>query len=314
MKMISLFAGPGGLCYAAECEGVPSVGIEWDANACATRRAAGLTTVEGDVRSYGPADFPDCNVLAGGPPCQTFSMTGNGAGRRALREVLHIAARMAQRKGVSFMLADLTDERTALVLEPLRWALEAHHLGRPYRAIILEQVPTVLPVWDFFATVLRGLGYNVEVGILRAEQYGVAQTRKRAVLIASLDHAVELPKPEFLPFRHGAVNDCRTMADVLPERGEFEVISNYGSGGDAANRGRRHSDEPAFTVTGKISRNRLVTSGGVELPRLSHAEAGVLQSFPEAWPWQGKDIPQQIGNAAPPLLMRPLVRAAVFGD
>lgn len=67
-KIVDLFAGPGGVDVAAEKMGVPTAGIEWDADACETRRAAGLGTIQGDVRQYGPADFPDADVLAGGRP------------------------------------------------------------------------------------------------------------------------------------------------------------------------------------------------------------------------------------------------------
>ena len=99
------------------------------------------------------------------------------------------------------------------------------------------------------------------------------------------------------------------MADALPHRGEFTVISNYGTGGDPRNRGRRTSAEPAFTVTGKISRLRLVDPDGRELDRLTPSEAGVLQGFPADWPWSGGDIPQQIGNACPPPLAAALAQA-----
>lgn len=303
IEITGLFAGPGGLDVAAGMMGLPSTGIEWDANAVATRLAAGLDTVHGDVRDFGPADFPDATHLVAGPPCQTFSATGNGKGRRALREVLHIAARMAQGKDVSFMLDGLDDERTALVLEPLRWALDAYRAGKPYRGIVLEQVPTVLPVWQFYADVLTGLGYGVDTGVLRTEDFGVAQTRRRAVLVANLDREVTLPAPTHtVPV---------TMGDALPHRPEFTMISNYGTGGDASRRGRRTSGQPAFTVTGKINRNRLVDADGAELPRLSPSEAGVLQSFPADYPWSGKDVWQQIGNACPPLFGKALLNCVL---
>ncbi|MEU4051315.1 DNA cytosine methyltransferase [Streptomyces olivaceus] len=318
--IVDLFAGPGGLDHGAGSAGVPSVGIEWDANAVATRVAAGLATVHGDVRAYGPADFPDATVLAAGPPCQTFTVAGGGAGRAALADVLHAVRRMGARKPVAPAL--LGDERTGLVLEPLRWALEAADLGRPFEGIVLEQVQQVQQVqqvWNAYAEVLRAEGYSVATGVLRTEQYGVPQTRRRAALVARLDGPVALPEPSRRPYRQGVAQNAgdarlkpwRSMADALPGRGPFTVISNYGTGGDPKNRGRRHSSEPAFTVTGKISRNRLIDPAGRELPRFTHAEAGALQGFPADWPWSGNDIPQQIGNACPPPLAADLVEAAI---
>ncbi|WHM30268.1 DNA cytosine methyltransferase [Streptomyces sp. BPPL-273] len=284
--IVDLFAGPGGLDHGAELAGVPSVGIEWDANAVATRVAAGLATVHGDVRRYGPADFPDATVLAGGPPCQTFTVAGGGAGRAALADVLHAVRRMGARKPVDPAL--LGDERTGLVLEPLRWALEAADADRPFEAIVLEQVQQARLVWQAYAQVLASVGYSVATGVLRTEQYGLPQTRRRAVLVARLGGPVALPEPSRRPYRQGVAQDAgdarlapwRSMADALPDRGQFTMISNYGTGGDPKNRGRRHSTEPAFTVTGKISRNRIIDPAGRELPRFTHAEAGALQGFP----------------------------------
>src|SRR4051794_21824409 len=93
-KIIDLFAGPGGLDLAARQLGVPAEGIEWNADAYATRMANKLKGPRGDVRDYGPEKFHDCNVLVGGPPCQTFTVAGNGSGRRALEQVKEYAKRL----------------------------------------------------------------------------------------------------------------------------------------------------------------------------------------------------------------------------
>ncbi|SES36550.1 DNA cytosine methyltransferase [Actinokineospora terrae] len=318
VAMVDLFAGPGGLDVAARWLGVVATGIEWDRNACATRAAAGLATVVGDVRDHGPAEFPDATVLAGGPPCQTYTVAGSGAGRRALEVVLGFVKRMAAGEDVRDDLAGLDDERTGLVLEPLRWALEAHRLGRPYEAIVLEQVQAVLPVWVAVAEALAGIGYRSDLGILHTEEYGVPQTRRRAILIARRDRQPSLPQPTHQRYRKGSapvpgLPRWRSMADAL-DRDDFVVISNYGTGGDPKARGRRTSAEPAATVTGKISRNRLTTQDGTELPRFTPAEAGTLQTFPPDYPWSGNDIPQQIGNAIPPRLAAHVLAAALGID
>lgn len=310
---------------AAERLGVPTVGIEWDADACKTRRAAGLGTVQDDVRRYGPADFPDADVLAGGPPCQTFTVAGTGAGRKALDEVLEFVDRMIARDDGEEIVSDLAkldDERTGLVLEPLRWILEAIDVRkRPYEAIILEQVPAVIPVWEAYARALHNEGYSVDHGLLRTEAYGVPQTRKRAVLIARRgDHDVKLPSPTHRTYRKGvprnagdaALKPWSTMGDVIERGTPFEVISNYGTGGDPKLRGRRSSSQPSATVTGKIFRNRVVSLEGTDLERFSHSEAGRLQTFPADYPWSGRDIGQQIGNAVPPRLAVHVLSAA-FG-
>ncbi|MEV5854703.1 DNA cytosine methyltransferase [Streptomyces anulatus] len=310
---VELFAGPGGMALGLHAVDIRSTGIEWDANAVATRRAAGLPTIHADVRAHGPADFPNATVLAGGPPCQTFTVAGNGTGRDELDRVIDAVKRMGDRQAID--PRDFADERTALVLEPLRWALE--DFEHSYNTIILEQVPQALPVWDAYAEVLREEGYSVATGILAAEQYGVPQTRRRAVLIAQLVGEAALPAPTHRPYRKGIPQhegDPRllpwvSMGDALDRPQPFTVVSNYGTGGDPKNRGRRTSTEPAFTVTGKISRNRIVDAHGNELPRFTAAEAGVLQGFPADWPWSGNDLAQQVGNACPAPLAAALAHA-----
>jgi site-specific DNA-cytosine methylase len=337
--MVDLFAGPGGLDIAAEALGVPSVGVEWDAGAYATRTQAGLNTVHEDVRKCKPTDpaFEGANVLAGGPPCQTFTVAGNGAGRRALDTVLKFVQRLVDRdkwSNIEADLAELEDERTGLVLQPLHWALEALDNPDidPYHAIVLEQVPAVLPVWEAYAKALSD-EYETDFGVLHTEEFGIPQTRRRAVLIARRRNEsdrlhsprpLKLPDPTHRRYRgrtkveDGGFAFAATtvpekwvsMAQALPERPTpFTVISNYGTGGDPKARGERRSDQPSATVTGKVSRNRVIGPNGTN--RFSFSEAGRLQTFPAAYPWSGKDISQQIGNAVPPRLGMHIISAAL---
>ncbi|MFJ5993599.1 DNA cytosine methyltransferase [Streptomyces sp. NPDC092370] len=359
-RIVDLFAGPGGLDMAAEVLGIPSVGIEWDDDAVATRQAAGLPTVHGDVRLFGPDNpgFEDCNVLAGGPPCQTFSIAGSGSGRKAFDLVtgfihrIHAWYRREQAGGkgetwedIQRELDKLDDERTGLVLEPLRWIFEAMLRPRhgsttpePFEVIVLEQVPAVIEVWHEYEKVLNDIGYTTDAKVFHTEQYGVPQTRRRAVLVARYgDAPARLPGPTHQQYRkrtvpadalfggreawvsmEKALNEVYARVPEAPRRHmPFCVVSNYGSGGDPKARGRRSSHEPAATITGKWKRNRIVSADAREadLGRLSNEEAGVLQSFPYRYPWRGNEQAQQIGNAVPPRFGVHVLSAALsLGD
>lgn len=316
---VDLFAGPGGLDVAARWLGCEVYGLEWDVDACRTREAAGLNFERHDVRDLGPEDFPAATILTGGPPCQTFTVAGNGAGRWALDMVLEFIDAMAAGKSVQKDLAKLDDERTGLVLEPLRWALRAATLGRPFRTIVLEQVPAVLPVWEAMAEVLHDeLDYQVTTQVLHTEMYGVPQTRRRAVLIASLEGPRAMPRPTHQIYRKSGLRPTddqllprwKTMAEALPHRPScFEVISNYGTGGNPKLRGVRKANQPSATVTGKISRNKVLTDGVID--RFRDWEAGRLQSFPVDYPWRGGAVAQQIGNAVPPIFGLHVLSAAL---
>lgn len=319
IEAVHLFAGPGGLDLGASWAGVEGIGIEWDANAVKTRIANGLPTIHGDVRNYGPADFPDADVFTAGPPCQTFSVAGAGSGRRDLDDVLRGIALVASGRNVR--ADDFNDERTSLVLEPLRWIRDS---GYAYKAIILEQVPTVLPVWEAYAEVLRENGYSVATGVVRAEEYGVPQTRKRAVLVARKGATVSLPSPTHRRYVKGmpqgdgnfGLKPWTSMADVLPHLGVFDQVSNFnGHVLDAQGkrtRGRRGMDEPSFTWVGRMHTLEVLTGlGDIQKQPFTYSDAGVVQSFPATWQWMGKHVRQQIGNACPPLLAEALVRACL---
>lgn len=191
LDYVDLFSGAGGWDVGAHSLGLNGVGVEWDAAAVATHTAAGFTSVQGSVTDFGPADYPSTGLIAS-PPCTSFSAAGKGKGRKALDQVLADLDRIADGGQA---VEEYDDPTTPLVLEPMRWAYEARAMGSPYGWIALEQVPTVLPVWEHMAVYLSAWGYSVFVGNLQAEQYGVPQTRKRAVLIASLDREVFMPTP-----------------------------------------------------------------------------------------------------------------------
>jgi DNA (cytosine-5)-methyltransferase 1 len=215
--VIDPFAGPGGWSWAARQLGIEDVGIELDAAACATRAAAGLRTVRADVAAF-PLDCLTRKVwgLISSPPCTTFSAAGKRAGT-AVTDVLEAMildmfegskTRAAHRREMARMLrlawwpnAKMTrTERSAAIWKAVR---SASLVAEPARFIYacrpewvaLEQVPAVLPLWQVYAAELRRMGYSAWTGKLNAADYGVPQTRERAILIASRVREVARPEP-----------------------------------------------------------------------------------------------------------------------
>jgi DNA (cytosine-5)-methyltransferase 1 len=336
-EAVDLFAGPGGWDVGATRLGLAVTGIERDHAACETRRAAGLGTVEGDVREYGPADFPAATDVIGSPPCQPFSVGGKGSGRAALDTVLDLAQMLTSRQSIALALKGFADERTGLVLEPLRWALEATDAGRPYRTILLEQVSTVLPVWEAFAEILRAEGYSVATGRLSAEEYGVPQTRIRAFLVATLDGEARLPQPTHERYRKGAEMQGSfgllpwvSMADAIgwgmTHRPALTVAVGTAAGGPdpscVGGSGARATLYGERDAGRWIDCKRIVDAddlpayrgGRRDTIRLSVQDAALLQTFPADHPWQGSRTKQleQIGNAVPSLLAEHVI-ATAFG-
>lgn len=265
--VLDLFAGPGGLDVAGHKLGLPSLGIEWDRSACLTRYAAGLDTLHADVSAVRRESFeslpPEINVLAGGPPCQTYSVAGRGAGRKALEEVKGYIKRLMAGDpdtAIDKELRKLSDPRTALVLEPLRYAIQAtrspNRGHRPYDVIVLEQVPSVVALWEGYAEVLQEVGlpdgtkYQVAVDVLKTESYGVPQTRSRAVLIARREALGKpsLPAPTHRAYeakgwnrRNGGIATATTQPTLYdvdvpeprPRPTEDDGLDHWTSMGDA---------------------------------------------------------------------------------
>ena len=229
------YAGPGGWSEGLALLGLSDVGIEWDRWACATRAAAGHATIRADLATYRPG------TPAGGwwgflasPPCQTFSAAGSGAGRAVLPELV------AAVDGEDWSAIDRHDDRTRHVLITARSALT---LGAEW--VALEQVPPVLPVWEAVARRLHSRGYRAWCGVLVATDYGVPQTRRRAILIASRARAVSAPEPTHA--EHPAAN---LFGPALPRWVSMADALGWGIG-----------EEPAATVTA----GGTGSGGGVEV-------------------------------------------------
>lgn len=294
LTALDLFAGTG---WGVACRrlGIEEHGVELMPEAIATRETNGMTTAYHDVWEglEGNSDVPDYGLLIASPPCQTFSMAGGGAGRKALDEVVGLIDSRAYLDVAKLRaFGETHDPRTALVLTPL-----AHVARDTPTYVVFEQVPPVLPVWERCAEEMRRWGYSVWVGILNAEQYGVPQTRRRAILIARAD-GVEAAPPTPTHSRYYSRDPKRLDPGVKPWVSMAEALgwastmrSNYGTGGDPAARGEREADEPAATVTSKADRNVWTAQ--------RHRGAGMLERHGErAGRPVGEPAPTVTGNAS----------------
>lgn len=288
--ILGLFDGPGGwdAGLALYLEREDMIGVEWDGAACETRDAAGLKTIQGDVSALDPLDFADDDVegVIASPPCQLFSTAGSKYGRGALELLADAIRRLfAAGEDPAVVIAEARAEATVviraamveaaetaldlqraderapelaanacLVLEPVRFVIA---LGP--RWVALEQVPAVLPLWEVIAEGLRARGYRVWTGKLNAADYGVPQTRIRAILMASLDGPVAAPerthaeRPE--PSLFGPeLRPWVTMAEALGWTGRvgFPRLDDRGTSDDGyRDRDWTEAEEPAATVTEK---------------------------------------------------------------
>jgi len=303
--MLETFGGPGGWAEAARALGLRDLGLELDAAACATRRAAGHLAVQCDVSKFPVEQLAGkTRGQAHSPVCIQFSAAGSGAGNlltdilaegirdafagrktralrrremaRALRRSTwggdqpgkrcdqtpgadwmwsrdeqntwkrQLLARRGKRPGLTPASAPTSRHPTraqrsakiwaavrsaSLVIEPARFIAA----GKP-EWTAMEQVPSVLPLWQVYAAELRRMGYSAWCGKLNAADYGVPQTRERAILIASRVREVGRPEPTHYDPRRGDQlwgTPWVSMADALGWGATARPVPTVTAGGTA---------------------------------------------------------------------------------
>ncbi len=271
--IVDLFAGPGGWDTGARLAGYTGrlLGVEHDEDACATGRAAGHERLLADVAVLDPTPWVD--TLAGlilSPPCQAWSKAGKRLGLLDQPRIwAHVATVGRAGHWVPYPRDGWRDPRSPLVLEVLRWVLTC----RP-RWFACEQVADVFPFWQELARVLRAVGYSTAAYVVSSEEFGVPQTRVRAILTGSLDITVGPPRPTHQAYRKGQLacleepdlfGDQRlpwvSMAQALGwDTGALVGFPRAADTGDTVEidgesyraRDLRAADQPAQAVTEKV--------------------------------------------------------------
>lgn len=312
--LLDFFAGPGGWDEGAAALGITSLGIEIDADACATAEAAGHRRVQMDVTdmTYAQAGNWTRKIFVASPPCVNFSKLNKGHHRKHVDEL------------VTAVLEEDFDwgegELPTLTLLPLMMGPWVRYFTPTY--VAFEQVPSVLPVWEAYAEVLERWGYWTWTGQLDAAHYGTPQHRKRAVLMASRREPVKEP------FRtHGPGDWAEPFITVGEALGwTAETVRDPARINDQSGTPFDHDwpfKRPALTIAGRpllchpgANANRFngKTKSRNDGFRLTEQEMAVLQGFRRDYPFRGNRSSQQkqIGNVVP-VQMATAILAALTG-
>ena len=300
MKIVSLFAGCGGLDLGFVKSGHKIVlATDFDKDCKVTYDYNfDHTMLLKDVKELKGEELPEYDLLAGGFPCQGFS--------------------------VANLYRDVKDERNELYLEIVRLLNET----KP-KYFLAENVPGILSLGkgEVVKQIIKefsecGDGYRVEKFLLNAADYGVPQARKRVIFLGvSKNIAQELsnllfnnfpPKPTHSSTGGKGLKPYVTLRDAIgnlpePYTIEGEKINNhYGTkhkvkiNGYMGNRALSW-DKPGPTMVGR--------GGGTGGPviavhpnlhrRFTVRETARIQSFPDDFIFHGSISSQfrQIGNA-----------------
>lgn len=319
---VDLFCGAGGLSTGLLDAGVAvRGGVDNNSPSIETfdlnHRPRGARGIQADVKGMTGDDIREIaggsiQLLAGGPPCQPFSVAG-------------------RRRGLDDIRGDLIFEYVRLLAES-----EAD-------AFLFENVPNLATVdggkvLTELKKAIEGAGYSATHALLHAANYGVPQMRKRLFIIGSRHQKIPMPPdathaigPSF-PGQHPYITVAQALDDLPDvESPEADAIPNHeptfhskqmldafarldpGKRDLKSRHDRLHPDRLGYTLragTGNFSPLRPVHHRYNRV--ISVRECARLQSFDDTfiWPDTMARLQQyrQVGNAVPPLLANAVAR------
>lgn len=312
MNVISVFSGAGGLDYGFHKAGFTTLTAnEYDKNICPTYRAnfPEVQLLEDDIRNIPANAFPNhIDGIIGGPPCQSWSEAG------ALRGI--------------------EDERGMLFYDFIRILKD-----KKPKFFVAENVTGMLAkrhshAVENFVSLFKETGYNVFINTLNANDYDVAEERKRVFYIGfrkdlgienyNIPHA-SAHKPVLRECIWDLKDNAIPALDKNKTNGNKCIIPNheYFIGAFSPifmSRNRvRTWDEPAFTVQAsgrqcqlhpqapkmiKVEANLQKFVPGKEYlyRRMTVREVARIQSFPDSFRFIYDKVDygyKMIGNAVP---------------
>ena len=308
MKLVSLFAGCGGLDLGFEKAGfsIPWAN-EYDKEIWETFEFNHKKTKldRRDIREIPSEEVPDCDGIIGGPPCQSWSEAGSLRGINDPRgRLFYEFIRLLRDKKPLFFLA-----------ENVSGMLSKRH------------TEAVANIKKMFAD----SGYNLSVELLNAADYDVPEDRKRVIYVGfrtDLNRTFVFPKPsnKKISLRE-AIGDLADTAIAAAAQnhtnGEKCRVANheYLTGGFSTifmSRNRVRSwDEQSFTIQAggrhapihpqapempQIEKNKHIFAPGKEklYRRLSVRECARIQTFPDDFIFKYNSLLagyKMIGNA-----------------
>jgi len=167
LSFTSLFSGAGGLDLGFELAGfehVFSTDIDpWSIITLRDNRPS-WHIEEADIKELSDKDIPGSDVMLAGFPCQGFSLGGNRIESDERNFLFQEVVRMAKNKRPRFVVIEnVLNLRT------------------------MKDPATGLPFVDVIAENFKNLGYHVKHNIFRVSGFGVPQTRRRFIFVASFD-------------------------------------------------------------------------------------------------------------------------------
>lgn len=245
-----------------------------------------------DIKSLDIASLPDFDVLIGGFPCQSFSISAQNPPRLGYKD---------ERGMLFFEMVKILRERQPrfFIAENVKGLLSANK-GKAFPMIIEE---------------FENAGYRVVHKLLNADEYGVPQRRQRVVIVGFRD------EEDYNRFSYPIPIDSRkTLGDVIDLAADNDdkwffsqkAVDGMMAVREKMNKGRiQNLDEPCNTISSHLAKVSLNSTDPVRFVnghyrRFTPRECARIQSFPDDFMLDSVSEARQykaIGNAVPPVMM-----------
>lgn len=293
LTSIEICAGAGGQALGLAMAGFSHIAlVEYEQEYCAAlkRNRPEWNVICADVKEF--SGIPYCgkvDLLAGGVPCPPFSVAGKQLGKDDERDLFPEAIRL---------IREINPR--AVMLENVRGLLDP--VFSDYRESILQQIIE--------------LGYNVQIKLLNANDYGVPQLRPRVIIVGiRKDEKGIFHYPEEHPELSKTVGE--TLFDLMKANGwkgaakwakTANTIAPTIVGGSKKHGGpdlgpvRARKAWAALGVDGLGVANEAPAVDFEGMPKLTPRMIARIQGFPDTWDFGSKKTAacRMIGNAFPP--------------
>ncbi|SNU06665.1 DNA (cytosine-5)-methyltransferase 1 [Lachnospiraceae bacterium] len=270
-KMIDLFAGIGGTRLGFQLTGrTKSVfSSEIDKYAAKTYYANFGDKPAGDITQISETDIPDHDILVGGFPCQAFSQAGLKKGFEDTRGTLffEIARILKYKHPKAFLLENVKN-------------LLGHDNGKTYAVI---------------ENTLKELGYDVNLLVYHAKDFGVPQNRERIYIVGFNKQSVPnykdftAPVPPMVQTCVGSILESNvdskyTISDKLWEGHQRRKKDNKAAGKGFGYSLFNENSPYTNTISARYYKDGseiLIEQKGSNPRKLTPREAARLQGFPD---------------------------------
>lgn len=261
-----------------------------------------------DVHDFDGKPYHGVDLFAGGVPCPPFSVAGKQLGADDERDLFPEALRLVREI-----------EPRAIMLENVRGFLDPSF--REYREYILRSI--------------AHMGYDVQIKLLQASDYGVSQLRPRVVIVGirndepgRFTFSYPAPHPEQTPTVGALLQDlmaeagwkgARKWAKQADKIAPTIVGGSKKHGGPDLGPTRARRAWAEMQVEGKSIADKAPDPEFTGMPRLTPRMIARIQGFPDTWVF-GKTKTRacrMIGNAFPPPVAKAVgekIKEALYGS